>query len=537
MKNTKHIGLALTAWVAAVLTISPVAVAEDEMTFDFDEIEEEVAGLAHLQELIDEGKALYERGSYEEASLRFFDVLMDDEWGAEAYYPEAEYELAKTLFRLELYQGSLAYFGLIAEEGDFHPYFESGLRGLLLLMDVIPGDATLIEHLGRYADYFPDAVPAQYRDQYAYAVGRHFYENAEIDKAVQMLSHVNSSSEYYAHARYVAGISHVADYNAEPAVAAFRDVLRYLANQAASEGGLQARQRQIRDLTHLAMARVYYSTGQYDTSLSYYDRLDRSSPRWPDALFESSWSYFQTDQFNQALGNLHSLNSPFFADAYFPEGPILAAVIYFYNCNYGLVRDVLEDYDFIYDGVREDLEAILAEASGELALYEWAQEWRRGGIKGTPELQSALRASLNDRQMIQRLELVEASDREIASMKTKAESWQTSLLGDSLAQEAALAKSFAVVDAGQLVEQRLQRVIDELNDLVNQQNRILFEIARAERGEIEADIRAGMSIEGEGNQIASLDVSDEDLYWLFDGEYWRDELGFYYFDIRSECRR
>ncbi len=504
---------------------------DDDMVFDsFDDIE-------HLEELIAEGKDLYDQGAFEEASLRFFDVLMDTEWGAEAYHPEATYELGKTLFRLELYQGALAYFGMIAEEGDFHPYFEPALRGLLLLSDVIPGDSTLTEHLSRYADYFPEIVPDGYRDRYAYLVGRYFYDSLDVEDAVRLLNQVSSASDDFAEARYVAGISHVANYDAEPAVEAFRDVLRYLSNQPTPLDQMRGRQRQLLDLTHLAMARVYYSTGQFDTSLAYYERIDRESPRWPDALFESSWGFFQTDQFNQALGNLHSLNSPFFADAYFPEGPILAAVIYFYNCNYGLVRDVLLDFDFIYDGIKDEIEAVLREYPSPMDLYDWGLQWRQRQVTGEPELMSALRSELGDRQLAQRFELVEAIDREEEVMEGLSESWRASILGDTLLGEAGLARSFAVSDAGELLEQRLRRLVSEIDDLVGQQNRILIEVARAERGEIEAELRAGMLLEGEESQVAQIQVSDEDLYWLFDGEYWKDELGFYFFDIRSQCRR
>ncbi len=513
--------------------ISGTANAE-EMMFGEDDV---IDTMDHLEELIQDGKDLYENGSFEEASLRFFDVLMDEEWGAEAYFPEAEYELAKTLFRLELYQGALAYFGAIAEEGDFHPYFESALRGLLLLSDVIPGDITLTEHLSRYADHFPNAVPDQYRDRYAYVVGRYFYDNMDYDDALRMLNNVSTGSRYYAEARYIAGITHVANYDAEPAVDAFRDVLRFLSTRDTPMSQFRGRQRQLLDLTHLGMARVYYSTGQFDTSLNYYERVDRESPRWPDSLFESSWGFFQVDEFNQALGNLHSLNSPFFADAYFPEGPILAAVIYFYNCNYNLVRNVLEDYAYVHDGIKDDLEAILQAHPGEFEMYEWGTTWRSRDVGGDPEMMSALRAALNDRQLSQRFELVEAIEKEKATLEQMSDSWQTSFLGDTLAGEAVVAHSFAVGEAGEMTEQRLRRVIDEIDNLVNQQNRILFEVARAERGEIEADIRAGMMLEGEEAGATSLDVSDEDLYWVFDGEYWKDELGFYYFDIRSECRR
>lgn len=86
------------------------------------------------------------------------------------------------------------------------------------------------------------------------------------------------------------------------------------------------------------------------------------------------------------------------------------------------------------------------------------------------------------------------------------------------------------------MQRRLERTVDELEDLLSQQGEILFEVARAERGEIEAEIQRGME-ELEVTDALDLSVSDEQMYWEFDGEYWQDELGFYYVDVRSECRR
>lgn len=533
MKWTQRAGL----WAVLMCMVATAATTAhgEEMTFGVDEMAED--DLEHLDELIGEGQRLYEDGNFEEASLRFFDVLQDDEPGAEPYHLEAEYELARSLFRLGLYQGALRYFGDIAEEGDFHPFYPEALRGLLLLTEVIPGDMELSRHLARYAEHFPEVVPEDYRDRYAYLAGRHFYDDLQIDDAVELLGQVGDDSDYYAQARYIMAITHVADYEAEPAVEAFRDVLRYFERQPTPLDELSGEDAQLLDLTHLGMARVYYSTGDFDISLNYYERIDRDSPRWSEALFESSWNFFQVDQFNQALGNLHTLNSPFFEDAFYPEGPILASVIYFYNCNYNLVRDTLDDFDFVYEEVRDELEAVLAEHQSADALYNWATQWRAGDIDGSPEFESAIRSNLDDRQLAQRIELVESIDQETERMEEISESWRNTELGDRLIQDALFARSESAMDAGQLVEGRIERIISELDNLITQQNEILFEVAQAERGEIEADVRAGMTVEGREADEPQLDVSDEEIYWEFEGEYWRDELGFYRFDIQSECRR
>lgn len=543
MKWTRRIGALMT--LALVVCVGTTVHAQDEMVFDeddddmvfdFDEIDE--ADLEHLDELLEEGQELYERRSYEEASLRFFDVLQDDVPGAEGHHAEAEYELARSLFRLHLYQGALRYFGAIAREGDFHPYFQPALRGLLLLTEVIPGDMTLAEHLGRYAEFFPEIVPETYRDRYAYLVGRQKYDNMDYREAVRLLSFIDDDSVFYGRARYIMAITHVADNEAEPAAQAFNDVLSYLRGLDKTPDDFSAEEALLYDLAHMGLARVYYSTGHFDTSLNYYSLIDRDSPRWPAALFESSWGYFNVERFNHALGNLHSLNSPFFDDAYFPEGPILAAVIYYYNCNFDLVRETLDDFDFVYAAVHEELDAILEQNPDSWAMYEWGVEWRNGGLEnGQPELESALRANLEDRQLVQRFNLVESIDREMELMGQLADSWQASELGEELMGYSSLAHSDALADAGELVQRRVERTREELRGLLTQQEEILFEVARAERGEAELDAQAGMQIDEHVRDAPELDVSSEEMYWAFDGEYWQDELGYYVFDIRSECRR
>ena len=50
-----------------------------------------------------------------------------------------------------------------------------------------------------------------------------------------------------------------------------------------------------------------------------WNQVSVSSGYWLDAMFESSWAFFLADQFSRALGNVHSLESPYFPQAYYPE--------------------------------------------------------------------------------------------------------------------------------------------------------------------------------------------------------------------------
>ena len=494
------------------------------------------AASGQAAQFIKEGKSLYKKKKYDQASLIFYKVMNQKSISSEAAIPEARYELGKTLFRMNLYQGALSQFGKIVESGESHPYYVPALNGLLSLSEVIPGDPSLRKYLASYADRFPQQVPEKYRDRYAYLVGRHFYSQPNYQNAIKMLKYVSRRSDFYAKSRYILGTTHVAMYSAKPAVRAFKQTLRYL-NAQKESGSLDERGQKVMELTNLAMARVFYSTGDYGTSLKYYDKVGRGSPRWAQALFESSWAYFQIDKYNKALGNLHSLNSPFFAGSYFPEGPILAAVIYFENCKFDRVRHELEEFEYAYEPFKDDMQSVLDQHTQPSQMFEWYKRLKKGEVDYTDRVYKIIEAAVDDKQVQTKFELVQLINDEIAKIKSMPGSWKNSPLGQSLTQEATLAQSFAVEDAGALARQRLKRRVRKLTDLINQKKKIKFEVARAEKRGIQDDIRAGKNVKGNAREAGKLKVDGEEMYWKFNGEYWRDEIGKYVFNIGSKCQR
>ncbi len=520
--------------VAAILGSSALGFAQDGMSFGEDEVTA-VSEVSPAAKFLEEGKALYLKEKYPEASLLFWKVLKDGDVSSEILRPEAQYELGKTLYRLELYQGALQHFGAIVESGESNPFFLQTLRGLVLLTDQIPEDALLMERLATYKDYLTE-VPEKYRDRFAYLVGRHLYNQMNIEAALAMLNNVTTRSPDYSKARYIAGVAHVANYEAEPAVAAFKEVLRYLTSREAS-GSLTPEEKTLLEMTNLGMARVFYSTGSYDKSVKYFGRVGRKSEHWPTSLFESSWAYFQMDLYNKALGNLLTINAPFFDNAYFPEGTILTAVLYFYNCKYERVRYVLQGFDDQYGPIQTELASVITKYGEDPeGMYKWLMDVRDGNSSNY-ELIRVVNAAVNDQQVQRKIGLISAIESEKEKMGEAPSAWKSSDLAQTLSGDLELAASFARVDAGALAKQRLERALRELADLVLEEKKILFEVARAEKGDIEADLRAAMVVDKNVTDKPTVDVSDEEMYWTFDGEYWRDELGYYIFTVNSECKR
>lgn len=511
--------------------------SEEESTSKDDKSKGKAANSGQAKSFLKEGKKLYKNKKYDQASLIFYKIINKDKLAAETVVPEARYQLGKTLFRMELYQGALSQFGQIVESGESHPFYVPTLNGLLSLAEVIPAEPSLREYLAKYADLFPQQVPEKYRDRYAYLVGRHFYNRTANQKAVKMLKYVSQRSPLYPEARYILAITHVSTYNAKPAVNAFKGVLQYLLNRRDSNGSLNAENKKLLELARLGMARVFYSTGDYETSLKYYGKIPRESPRWAQALFESSWAYFQIDRYNKALGNLHSLNSPFFDDAYFPEGLILSSVIYFYNCKYDRVRYQLDDFEYLYTPLKEEMQRVLDENPNASAMYEWYDKIREKNAPADDRATRIIRAAVDDKEVRATFQLVKLIDQETKKLESMPSSWKDSALASTLNQEASLAHSFALEEAGQLARQRLKRRLDRLESLINQKQRILVEVAQAEKGQIEADLKAGMNVEGQKTKKKKVEADGDQMHWKFNGEYWRDEIGRYVFNVQPQCKR
>jgi hypothetical protein len=96
-------------------------------------------------------------------------------------------------------------------------------------------------------------------------------------------------------------------------------------------------------------------------------------------------------------------------------------------------------------------------------------------------------------------------------------------------------KSLAQADAGKLAKERINRLIGELQVLGRDGIKIKIEVLNAKAGQISAA--------GKGERLSTthkedpITVDDEHFVWRFNGEYWKDELGYYRFKVRNQCPR
>ena len=526
------------------LTLSSAAHAQDAGSDEFGDAElfgdGEAGGFgfdeappAATSSEIELGLAAFERGDFAEASLIFYGVYESEDWGS-GLHQRAQFELGRTLARMDLLQAALLFFEEIIDEGESHPHFVESAPWMVVMARQLPGDEEMLGRVARFEDVFPDRLPEEFRDEMAYMLGEHFHRTNDLERAILYMEQVGPTSPLHPRALYLGALSHIRNYDAAPAVA----LLEQLQAMAAGARGEQLeRLGNLPALVDLTLGRLFYSTGEYDRAVRQYSTIRQGHQYWLDSLFESSWAYLQLDQYNRALGNLHSLNSPFFNDEYYPEAPVLQAVIFFYNCQFDRVRETLDEFNYVYVPLREELELTLFGFIDGLDAYEFLQDASVRQDRSRTfdaRLQQIVDATLSDRGLMQAISFIEQLDREVQYVETAQRNWATSPLGSYLNTQLIEIRTLKKGEAGERALERLNTILSDLRQFEGDMTAILVETNLAEAGALSSAVAQELASTASAGSEAPR-VHREQMYWTFDGEYWRDELGYYSYNIRSRC--
>jgi tetratricopeptide (TPR) repeat protein len=500
------------------------------------EFEPESASSTPPSKTLERAIKLYgERHDYFSASIELKKVL-DGESGDDAKNKQrAEFFMGKTLYKMGFYAGSLAYFDKIVAAGDAHTYHGAALKWLAALSRVLPETSGILEKIGTYdPSALEDPSLASVKDELYFLLGRHYYRQGregDFDKAISLFQKVSRDSQFFIKAKFFEGVTYVRKFDGKPAIAAFKEIL-----VIGEERPKQYKAEDIEDyrqLAQLQMARVFYSTQQYDTSIKYYEKLDQDSADWTKSLFEASWAYFMKTLSSKALGNIHTLNAPYFEDEFFPESVLLKSVIYFEYCLYDQAQEAISDYDDKYRPLAKNLTDIVGKFEDNAEFYEYVKKVMAGKAGLDPVTQRLVMSVLNDKTLRKTFAWVDELGHELAMLQKSDKAWQTTQVAAEVLQELTVQQSVAQSDAGKVAKDRVDRLSRELGALARDGKKIKFQILEAQAEHISA--ATAKDRVGSDHKEEPIIVDDEHFQWKFNGEYWKDELGYYRFKIRSKC--
>lgn len=348
------------------------------------------------------------------------------------------------------------------------------------------------------------------------------------------------------------------------------------------------KKNQIRNLSALTLARLYFQKGDYKTAYKTYIKIDKSSPSWLQAMVETAWTQILAGDHEGAAGNMFSLHTDFFKKSYAPDTYIVRTVGYLNLCQFGDGMSVLNDLKKRYTPVQQKLEGYQKANKEPEKYYDLVKTWLKNTdlqeVEGLPRafiVELARHPSFTNTQkqinnyedenirfnkitidLIRkekeaRLNMLKAKN-ELAVLKRE------KVTGSSLA---AAERKFLAVGVEHMIVSRaregikkmrllaLERLDNEklnlrnlaaktlqgrynefvtaLANLVDQKEVLSYEIYSGAGEHIRFQMAGG---EVKEREPAALSPEEKESYkWKFKGEVWEDEIGHYRSSLKNVC--
>ncbi|HEY0092880.1 MAG TPA: adventurous gliding motility protein GltC, partial [Archangium sp.] len=349
------------------LTADTPAPTQTAPTMSFDAVD--VSGKSGDRQRLDVAVSLFKNDEYDKAAMSAFEMIQDPKLAG--LHMEARYVLAKALYRMGLYHSSLGEFSKILAAGPETKFFRISLEWLFFISRKTSNESVILDEIARYANH---EFPERFRSEFHYLLARyHFVRGKALDQVGRREDADKSFNEvkrlvlliprtdaFYARAKYLEGLAFFrfghsnkspaqrrADLNIVGSIEAMKEVIR-VTRTATGDAEQAAQNERLRELAFMQLARTHYGMQQNRYALFYFGKVERGTSEWLESLFEASWANYRVGQYEQALGNLITLSSPFFREEYFPEALILKAVIYYENCRYRESSLILQEFERTY---------------------------------------------------------------------------------------------------------------------------------------------------------------------------------------------
>ena len=492
----------------------------------------------------------FKNGKYELAAMNAYELMQDSKMVG--FQDDAHYVLAKSLYRMGMYHASLNEFSKILGKGMGNKYFKNSLEWLFYISHKTVNESVILDEIAKYSNV---EFPEKFRTEFRYLLARyHFVRGRALDQVGQkpeadksfaevkrLTALVPKTDPLFARSKYLEGLSFFREDNFNAALESLKEVVRVTRPVTGKLIADAKAEKTLRELAFMQLGRIHYGHRQNRFAIYYYKKVERGGNEWLESLFESAWANYRIGQYEQSLGNLLTLSSPFFKEEYFPEALILKAVIYYENCRYREANSILEDFEHIYLPVHDQLELIVKKDMDASEYYNILAEVQKKNKDTKAKsytdlvLERILRLALTDKDLKKTNDSILELESELDAFAKKTDTFKYSDLSKNLLEGLKLQREALIKKAGVMAKGKLDLELNSLKRLLANGLRIKFETSTKEKEFLEQQLLVNGQSAMTRNYRYSVAVPDDELYWPYEGEYWRDELGTYQYTLTKGC--
>ena len=352
-------------------------------------------------------------------------------------------------------------------------------------------------------------------------------------------------------------------------------------------------------LVALNVGRMYFQESKFKEAHKAFQQVYKDHPMWLTSLTELGWSQLMSGDYEGAIGNMYSIQSPFFSAVYKPETYVIRTIGYLNLCQYGDAYKMLSMLEHEYKPQLEKIDSYIKKNPNYYQTVRNFMTAPKGAkeVDGLPvsvvremarqrdftNLQKAFNRQIDERALYTK------ADGEVAKGLKRAQ-W---LVTQSRQRIEALRKNLGSINKKPGTEQnrnqwmaQLDKEMDDLNgyffqvDLYNEAQATIPDYRKeviggadvrmtAMKSQIERTLatrlllmKANLTSYVDNNELLRYEVfagageniryqvaggekanripssvipKSKSLQWDFDGEFWEDEIGHYRSSLKNNC--
>ncbi len=289
----------------------------------------------------------------------------------------AKYNLATCSHRMGLFHQSVP--RLLAVVGSNFTV-EAKKVALEILLKDVPYEHEVEVGEGLNKKDILSQVPEKLKDTYHYVVMKSHLRQHQFKSALNESLKIPASSKFYVKSQYGAAIAEYSLGDLKGSLQRQKELKAYMKKQGVDD-------KNVYSLVNINLARFGFQQKQLNLAISNYREIDRSHPLWIESLEEQGWTQLLNGDEPGAIGNMHSLQSPYFKGVYMPVTFSIRTIGYLNLCHYGDAYKSLMTLEKTYTPMKESISKYLKSNSDSKTystVYSYLKK-RQKEVDGLPE--------------------------------------------------------------------------------------------------------------------------------------------------------
>jgi hypothetical protein len=391
----------------------------------------------------------------------------------------------------------------------------------------------LVLHTGITALYdYEESVLVKYPNpSIKFVLAHKAMEEKNDSKALELISHIPEGHYYFAEAQFLKAQIHESQKQKSSEYKAYSVCQKSAAqNQTNRNSEVRLYYKILAETCMANKARLQYESGHYQKALNEYSQFKKNTYKWPYLLLERAWTNYQLGDYNRALGLLVTYKSPLLDTYFFPEAEYLMALIYYKLCLYKDSASIINHYDKYYRPRFKELESIFKtnkpsnefffnlmlrkksgrEKYGDFVRHTLARLKKQTRFTLGAQSLGALQAEM---RLIRKRENVKIQNLLMPHLREMNKNMIYSLNSSVRLEIFKILKSVRFF-SDELFKINLE-IVSRTKDLIYDNKQLISDRSR-----------------GDASNVKRRRF---EYFWMFEKEFWADELGDYSFGLKSNC--